>query len=85
MRSAMLQLPDARTANEQRHVLRAAIRQLERAELYLAAVEYMDLEDQAARRVDLMLDCGDREGQFVRRRIKRAIEHLQAAPSAKPN
>jgi hypothetical protein len=50
MRSAMLQLPDARTANEERQVLRAAIRQLERAEIYLAAVEYMDLEDQAARR-----------------------------------
>jgi hypothetical protein len=50
MRNAILQLPDNRTANEQRQVLRAAIRQLERAEIYLAAVDYMDLEDPAARR-----------------------------------
>jgi hypothetical protein len=50
MRSAILQLPDARTANEQRQVLRAAIRQLERAEIYLAAVDHMELEDRAARR-----------------------------------
>jgi hypothetical protein len=50
MRSAILQLPDARTANERRQVLRAAIRQLERAEIYLAAVAYMELEDLAAQR-----------------------------------
>ena len=50
MRSAILQLPDARTANERRQVLRAAIRQLERAETYLAAVAYMELEDRAAQR-----------------------------------
>lgn len=45
MRSAILQLPDVRTAGERRQVLRAAIRQLERAEIYLAAVAYMELED----------------------------------------
>lgn len=45
MRSAVLQLPSARTAGERRKVLRAAIRQLERAELYFDAVEYMDLDD----------------------------------------
>jgi hypothetical protein len=50
MRNAILQLPDARTASEQRQVLRAAIRQLERAEIYLAAVAYMDLEDRAVQR-----------------------------------
>jgi acyl-CoA reductase-like NAD-dependent aldehyde dehydrogenase len=50
MRSAILQLPDARTANERRQVLRAAIRQLERAEIYLAAVAYMELEDRASQR-----------------------------------
>jgi hypothetical protein len=49
MRNAILQLPDARTASEQRQVLRAAIRQLERAEIYLAAVAYMELEDAASR------------------------------------
>ncbi len=48
MRSAVLQLPSSRTAQERRQVLRAAIRQLERAEIYLAAVAYMDLGDRAA-------------------------------------
>ena len=50
MRNAVLQLPETRTANEQRQVLRAAIRQLERAEIYLAAVDYMDLDDTASQR-----------------------------------
>ncbi len=50
MRSAVLQLPQARTGHERRQVLRAAIRQLERAEIYLDAVEYMDLDDRQAQR-----------------------------------
>jgi hypothetical protein len=50
MRNAVLQLPRSRSANEQRQVLRAAIRQLERADLYLAAVAYMDLDDRKAER-----------------------------------
>lgn len=50
MRSAVLQLPNARTAGERRQVLRAAIRQLERAELYFDAVAYMDLDDRDAER-----------------------------------
>jgi hypothetical protein len=50
MRNAILQLPSTRTAREQRLVLRAAMRQLERAELYLAAVAYMELEDREAKR-----------------------------------
>jgi hypothetical protein len=50
MRNAIVQLPDARTDNERRQVLRAAIRQLERAEVYLAAVAYMELDDRAAQR-----------------------------------
>jgi hypothetical protein len=50
MRNAILQLPDQRTPNEQRQVLRAAIRQLERAEIYIAAVVYMDLDDREANR-----------------------------------
>ena len=50
MRSAILQLPDTRTAGEQRQVLRAAIRQLERAEIYLAAVAYMELDDRDVQR-----------------------------------
>lgn len=50
MRNAILQLPETRSAGEQRHVLRAAMRQLERAEIYLAAVAYMDLDDRQAER-----------------------------------
>ena len=50
MRTAVLQIPSARTAIERRQVLRAAMRQLERAEIYLAAVSYMELDDREARR-----------------------------------
>jgi hypothetical protein len=50
MRAAVLQLPHARTANESRQVLRAAMRQLERAEIYFDAVAAMDLNDREARR-----------------------------------
>lgn len=50
MRSAIVRLPDARTANERRQVLRTAVRQLDRAELYIAAVSYMDLDDRQAQR-----------------------------------
>jgi hypothetical protein len=50
MRSAILQIPESRTANERRKVLRTAVRQLERAELYLAAVAYMELGDRDAHR-----------------------------------
>ena len=50
MRNAVLQLPTARNSSEQRQVLRAAIRQLERADLYLVAVGYMELNDREAQR-----------------------------------
>jgi len=50
MRNAIVQLPAQRTAGEKRQVLRAAIRQLERAEVYLAAAAYMDLDDREAQR-----------------------------------
>ncbi len=50
MRSAILQLPSRRNSNERRQVLRAAMRQLDRAEIYLAAVAYMDVDDRAAQR-----------------------------------
>jgi hypothetical protein len=50
MRSAILQLPSRRNSNERRQVLRAAIRQLDRAEIYLAAVAYMEIDDRAAQR-----------------------------------
>jgi hypothetical protein len=50
MRNAIVQLPDQRTTGEQRQVLRAAIRQLERADIYLAAVMFMDIDDRPAER-----------------------------------
>ena len=50
MRAAVLQLPGTRTANENRQVLRAAMRQLERAEIYFAAIAAMELDDRDARR-----------------------------------
>lgn len=50
MRNATLQLLETRTAKERRLVLRAAIRQLERADVYIAAVAYMQLDDREAQR-----------------------------------
>ena len=50
MRAALLQLPGTRTASESRQVLRAAVRQVDRADLYLAAVGAMDLGDRQAAR-----------------------------------
>lgn len=50
MRSAIVQLPNTRSASEQRLVLRSAIRQLERADLYLAAVAAMEMDDREGRR-----------------------------------
>ena len=40
----------------------------------------VDAVIEAARLIDRMLDHGDREGQLVWQRIKRAIEALQALP-----
>jgi hypothetical protein len=40
-----------------------------------------DAEIIAAQRADLMLDRGDREGQLVWLRIRRAIAELQAVPT----
>jgi hypothetical protein len=50
MRNAILQLPEARTPNQERQVIRTAIRQLERADIYLAAITYMKLDDREAKR-----------------------------------
>jgi hypothetical protein len=44
-----------------------------------------DAEVVAARQADQMLERGDREGQLVWLRIRRAIVELQAAPVGKPN
>jgi hypothetical protein len=61
MRNAILHLPATRTANERRQVLRAAIRQLDRAEIYLAAVAYMALDDKDTDRAvnQLRTDVGN--------------------------
>jgi len=58
MRNAIVQMPETRSTSEEREVLRAAIRQLERADLYLAAVTAMDISDPGAGRalVRLRLD-----------------------------
>ena len=45
----MLQLSETRSAGERRQVLRTAIRQLERGDLYLSAVAAMELGDRDAR------------------------------------
>jgi hypothetical protein len=55
MRNAVVQLPGYRSSGERRQVLRAAIRQLERADVYLAAVAAMELDERAANRALLQL------------------------------
>jgi hypothetical protein len=55
MRNAVVQLPGNRSSGERRQVLRAAIRQLERADVYLAAVAAMELDERAANRALLQL------------------------------
>ncbi|HEY8816003.1 MAG TPA: hypothetical protein VIP57_12965 [Candidatus Dormibacteraeota bacterium] len=50
MRNAIVNLPTDRSIQERRQALRAAVRQLDSAELYLAAVTYMDLADQSVDR-----------------------------------
>ena len=42
-------------------------------------------EIEAARKADLMLDRGDRDGQLVWMRIRRAIVELQARPAGRPH
>lgn len=50
MRNAIVRVAETRSAGEERQVLRAAIRQLERADLYLAAVDAMGVADADATR-----------------------------------
>ena len=50
MRNAIVRLPDQRSTGQQRTVLRAAIRQLERADLYLGAVAALEIGDWPAER-----------------------------------
>jgi acyl-CoA reductase-like NAD-dependent aldehyde dehydrogenase len=48
MRNAVLQIPDQRTVAELRRVLRIAVRQLERADMYLGAVASLEMGDEYA-------------------------------------
>ena len=64
MRNAVVQMPHQRLAHERRQVLRAAIRQLERADVYLAAVVHMEL--------------GDWEAGRSLRRIRGEVEQLRS-------
>jgi hypothetical protein len=50
MRAAVVQLPSTRTLSQSRQVLRAAMRQLDRAEIYFDAVAAMELDDRESRR-----------------------------------
>ena len=73
MRSAILQIPDQRTALERRRVLGTAIRQLERADLYLSAVVSMDLGDTEVRR---LLDHLRRDLETLNRHLRAGRSHL---------
>jgi hypothetical protein len=44
-----------------------------------------DAEIVAAQRADVMLDRGDRDGELVWLRIRRAVAELQAAPCGLPH
>ena len=71
MQNAVLQLPKARNASERHEVLRTGIRQLERADLYLAAVAYMELDDREAERAlnQLRADLESLRRYLAERRI----------------
>jgi hypothetical protein len=55
MRSAVLHLAEVPSSADRRAALRTAVRQLERAELYLAAVVAMELADRDASRALIRL------------------------------
>jgi hypothetical protein len=72
MRNAIVQLPEQRTTGERRQVIRAAIRQLERADVYLAAVAFMDIDDCAAERAlsQLRADLDGLRRHLSQQRVK---------------
>lgn len=72
MRHEAKQHSDPRTHNEERQLERAAVRQLERAEIYLAAVAYMELGDAVAQRTL----------NQIRTDISSLRRHLAEQPSA---
>jgi hypothetical protein len=60
-------------------------RDIWRAANLLIREQAAEAEIVATRRADEMLERGDREGQLVWLRIRRAIVDLQAVPMGKPN
>ena len=50
MRNAIVRLSSSRSEGEERQALRTAIRQLERAEIYLDAVVAIEIDDREANR-----------------------------------
>ena len=73
MRNAIVNLPETRTDAQQRQVLRAAIRQIDRAEDYVGAVTNMDIADadvwRSVRRVRADLE-----------HLRRRLTQLRSAP-----
>ncbi len=72
MRNALVQHPGYRSSHDERKVLRAAIRQLERADLYLGAVGAMELNDVEASRAvrRLLADVGSLRGYLAELRVR---------------
>jgi hypothetical protein len=70
MRNAVLQLQERRTESEQRRVLRVAVRQLERADLYLAAVCALELPEAEAAIDALREDVEDLRRQLMDARAR---------------
>lgn len=58
MRNPIANVPAQRSSDEIRQAFRAAVRQVESADLYLAAVIYMDLEDPSVDRAVNQLRAG---------------------------
>jgi len=72
MRNALVQFPGHRSRDDERKILRAAIRQLERADVYLGAVEAMELNDVEASRAvrRLLADAGSLRGYLSELRAR---------------
>ena len=66
MRNALVQRPERRSPAETRTALRIAIRQLERADLYLASVASMELGDDEA---EESVDCLREDLEVLRRHL----------------
>jgi hypothetical protein len=72
MRNAVLQKQERRTESERRTVLRIAVRQLERADLYLAAVCALELPEAEAAIDSLRDDLEDLRHHLIDARTRLA-------------